>query len=257
MTHAGLPVLAICTGQIIWGFSFLFIRTALQYGDPNIMLASRFILAFLLINIPLLLKKERIDLKGKPLKPLLLFALMEPVYFFVESYAVLHTNATYAGVGLAVSPIFSIALAAVLLKEYPSRRQLLFCTLPIVGVIIMTVSGSSLGVLTPSGLLWLAGLCMAASLKKTLNRMSSVNFTSFERTYFIMLANALTFPTMALVSSRGDLSAFAEDWSHPQFSISILVLSVFCSMAANLLVNYAAGKMSVAKNSSLGSITPV
>ena len=257
MSRTALPVLAVCAGYIIWGFSFLFIQTALNYAEPNVMLAVRFVIAFLLINIPLLTKKQTISLKGKPVKTLILFSLLEPVYFFIESYAVLYTNTTYTGVGLAVSPIFSIALAAVLLKEFPSHRQLLFCTLPITGVIIMTVSGSSLGIVSPVGMLFLAGLCLASATKKTLNRVSSMDFTTYERTYFIMLSNAVTFPVAALISTKGQLSSFVEPLTHPQFILSILVLCIFCSVAANMLVNYAAGKMSVARFSSFGTITTV
>ena len=251
------PALAACAGYTIWGFSYLFIRVALRYADPNVMLAIRFVLAFLLINIPLLTGHEKISLKGKPLKPLILFSLMEPLYFFAESYAVLYTNATYTGVVLAVSPIFSIALVAVLLKEFPTRRQFLFCLLPIAGVIIMTVSGSSLGILTPLGCLWLAATCLVAATMRTLNRMSSQSYSSFERTYFMMLAGSIIFPISALISNRGQLSAFTAPLSQLPFVLSIATLSVVCSVAANLFVNYAAGEMSVTKFSSFGTIMTV
>ena len=151
LRRPSLPVLAACAGQTIWGFSYLFIRVALRYAQPDVMLAMRFVLAFLLINIPLLTGRQKISLKGKPLKPLVLFAITEPLYFLAESYAVLYTNSTYTGVMLAVSPIGSIALAALLLREFPSKRQLLFCLLPITGVILITLSGSSLGIVTPKG----------------------------------------------------------------------------------------------------------
>ena len=43
--------------------------------------------------------------------------------------------------------------------------------------------------------------------------------------------------------------------SEPKFLICVVVLSLFCSILCNNMVNYAAGKMSVVKLSSLGSLT--
>ena len=257
LRRPSLPVLAACAGQTIWGFSYLFIRVALRYAQPDVMLAMRFVLAFLLINIPLLTGRQKISLKGKPLKPLVLFAITEPLYFLAESYAVLYTNSTYTGVMLAVSPIGSIALAALLLREFPSKRQLLLCLLPITGVILITLSGSSLGIVTPKGAFFLAATCLVSASMRTLNRLSSQSYTSFERTYFIMLSGAAVFFVIALVRFRDQPQAFTEPLSHPLFLLAIIVLSVFCSVAANLLVNYAAGNMPVATFSSFGTITTV
>ena len=150
-----LPVAAAVAGNAFWGFSFLFTRVALQETTPELMLALRFMISFALMNIPLLLGRQKLRLKGKKLLPLLGLAVAEPVVFFAESYGILHTNATFAGVMVAIAPIFAIALAALVLKEYPSRRQLLFCLLPVIGVIIMVLSGKSLGVVTPLGVLFL------------------------------------------------------------------------------------------------------
>ena len=67
LRRPSLPVLAACAGQTIWGFSYLFIRVALRYASPDVMLAMRFVLAFALINIQLLTGRQMISLKGKPL----------------------------------------------------------------------------------------------------------------------------------------------------------------------------------------------
>ena len=252
-----LPVLAVVTGHAIWGFSYLFTKVGLRYAAPEVLLSIRFLLAFFLMNLPLLAGREKISLRGKPWKSLLALAVMEPLYFYVESYAILYTNATFVGVVLAVVPVFSILLAAIFLREYPTRRQVLFCLLPIAGVIIITISGSSLGIVTPIGLFLLLGTCLTSAGYKTINRRSAEAFTSFERTYFILLSSMLTFTFSALLSSHGQLSAFAEPLRHPAFVLTILALSVLCSVAANILVNYAAGKMSVTEFSVYGTVTTI
>lgn len=248
------PVLAAVLGNAFWGFSFLFTRTALQETTPEIMLAIRFAISFALMNIPLLLGRQTLRLKGKRLLPLWGLAVAEPLVFFAESYGILHTNATFAGVMTAIAPLFAIALAALILKEYPSRRQLLFCSLPVLGVIIMVVSGKSLGVVTPIGFLFLLADCVGIGFYRLFNRWASREFTPFERTYMVLLSCLLVFVPSALLSVKGDWGAVVAPLTNPRVIFPVTALCILCSIAANMLVNYAAGRMSVAKLSVFGSL---
>ena len=60
---------------------------------------------------------------------------------------------------------------------------------------------------------------------------------------------------MITLGKKGDLAAYVRPLSDPKFLICVVVLSLFCSILCNNMVNYAAGKMSVVKLSSLGSLT--
>lgn len=55
----------------------------------------------------------------------------------------------------------------------------------------------------------------------------------------------------------GDLGTYIQPLRQPGFVIVILLLSVFCSIAANILVNYGAGRISVTKMSAIGNINTV
>ena len=131
-----LPLVTAALGNRFWGVSYLFTRTALQVTTPEIMLSVRFTISLLLMSVPLLLGREKLSFKGKPLLPLIGMAVAETMVFFTESYGILYTNATFAGVFVAVTPIVAMALAALILKEYPARRQILLCLLTVVGVIV-------------------------------------------------------------------------------------------------------------------------
>ena len=249
-----LPVVAAVLGNAFWGFSFLFTRIALQETTPEIMLALRFLISFALMNVPLLLGRQKLSLKGKKLLPLLGLMIAEPVVFFTESYGILHTNATFAGVMVAAAPIFAIALAALVLKEFPSRRQLLFCALPIAGVIIMVLAGNSLGVVTPLGVLLLLANCVGIGFYRLCNRWGSQTFTPYERTYMVLLSCTVVFPTSALLSVDGNVEVILRTAANPKVIVPVLALCLLCSIAANMLVNFAAGRMSVAKISVFASL---
>lgn len=253
-----LALLAALAGNAIWGFSFLFTRTALKAVDlPAVLLSMRFVIAFLIMTGMLLLGKAQFSLKGKKVLPLLFLGIVEPLCFLLETYGILYTNATVAGVVMAVSPIVSILLAAVLLHEIPSRGQLLFCLLPVAGVILITVAGSDLGIVTPLGIILLLGNCFTAGAYRTANRKSAEEFTAFERTYAVVSISAIAFLTMALIQLKGDVGAYLAPLGDMSYVASLLVLSVFCSVVSYLLVNYGSGLMSVAKMATFGAVSTV
>ena len=54
-----LPILCVVTGNVIWGFSFLFTKVAISRTDPNVMLGHRFTLAVLIMAGMLLTGREK------------------------------------------------------------------------------------------------------------------------------------------------------------------------------------------------------
>ena len=238
-----LALLAALGGNAIWGFSFLFTRTALKViSQPAVLLSMRFIIAFCIMSTMLLLGKAQVNFKGKKLLPLLFLGIVEPMCYLLETYGILYTNATVAGVVMAVSPIASIAMAALFLHEIPSRGQMLFCLLPVAGVIMITVAGSDLGVVTTIGMLLLLGNCLMGGAY---------------RTAAVVTVSAVSFFTMAMIQLKGDVSAYLAPLAEPSYVVSLAVLSVFCSVVAYLLVNYGSGRMTVAKMATCGAISTV
>lgn len=249
-------VLCAALGNILWGFSFLFIKIGLAAApDPNVMLAHRFILSTLFLGIPLLLGKKKISFKGKNWKPVVLLLLLQSCYFLFETYGILYTNATIAGLVLAVVPVVTIVTGMLFLREYPTRRQALFCILPVAGVIIMTVSGKELGVVTPLGILFLLLTMLASALFKTVNRKAAQEFSSYERTFLVLANSAVVFSLVGMGSVEWNAAAFAAPLLQGKYLFSVLSLSLLCSIVANLLVNYATGHMSVFKVSSFGALS--
>ena len=200
-----LALAAVTMGNVIWGFTFLFTRVALRTTDPAVMLSLRFVVAFLLLNVLLLTGHEKVSFRGKNPKGILALTVTEIAYFYFESYGVLYTNATFSGMVLAVSPIVAIVLAMVFLKEYPTRRQALFCVLPVVGVMLIVSAGKTLGVITPIGALFLLCSCLTSGAYKTANRKAAEEFSPFERTYVMIGGCALVFTAAALFTTRGGM----------------------------------------------------
>jgi len=248
-------VFCAALGNIIWGFSFLFTRVGLDVTTPNIMLAHRFAVSTLVTLLMMLFTRQRLSFRGKNWRPVALLLLTQLTYYLFESYGVLYTNSTFAGMVLAVVPVVTIATGALFLKEYPTRRQALFCALPVAGIILMTVSGKELGVVTVPGLIFLVLTLLSSVVYKTANRKAAEEFSPFERTFLVLAISAVAFTLTGLGEAKWDVGVFLAPMAEPKYIGSILSLSLLCSVAANLLVNYASGHMPVFKLSSFGSLS--
>ena len=69
--------------------------------------------------------------------------------------------------------------------------------------------------------------------------------------------SAAAFLVMAMIQLKGDVGAYLAPLGDVSYTASLLVLSVFCSVVAYLLVNYGSGLMSVAKMATFGAISTV
>lgn len=199
------------------------------------------------MNLILLFKIEHISLKGKNILPVLLLALNDVAYFYCESYGIALTNSMFTGVILSLIPILAMGLSAHFLKEFPTLHQILFSFLPVAGVVIIILADSSSGAIQPVGILFVLSACFLSAPQRVINRKAAVNFSAFERTYFTICSSCLFFTTNAVYQLGGNAMKLLHYATIPDFIIPVLILSIFCSVTCNILVNYAVGKMSVGR----------
>ena len=249
-----IPLLMAYLGNIIWGFSFYFIAIAKRTAPASVLLSHRFIVACLIMLILVAFRVVKVSFKGKNWWPAVLLVAFQYLYYIFEAAAITHTNTSLAGAGGAVSPVVAIILAAIFLKEYPTKRQAFFCLFPIAGVVIMTLAGKELGVVTATGALFLVLTILSSGSYKTINRKASEQFTAFERTVLLFIFSSVSFTVTALQEIHWDWNAFIAPLAVPSYTASMLILAVFCSLVCNLMINYATAKLPVVKISSLGAL---
>ena len=120
--------ICVVLGNLIWGFSYLLTKVGLSFApDPSVMLSHRFVISSLVMGIAIITGKNQLSFKNKNWKPIALLMLLQVSYYLLETYGVLYTNTTISGLVLAVVPVVTIGTGALFLKEYPTRRQALFC----------------------------------------------------------------------------------------------------------------------------------
>lgn len=247
---------AAIIAYVIFGFSFLFSKLALGAASVPVLLAARFLLAFLVMNLLLLTRVVRVCFRGKPVWGLLGLGGLQPVcYFLCENYGLQHSTASFSSVLIALIPIVSVLVAAVVLRELPTARQVGFGLLSIAGVILLSLRQSSEGTVDAIGVVLLCGAVLSAVGFNLLSRRTSVTFSAFERTYVMFAIGCAVFVPLALIQNGGSFAPFAQALGNTSFLVAVLYLGAISSVGAFLLVNYANTYLPLSRSTSFANIT--
>ena len=255
-------LLAVIIGNSIFGFSFLFSKIALELTIPSVMLAVRFTVAFLTLNLAVLIGKTtgkfEFTLKNKPLKNVLLLALFQPcIYFVAESYGITYTSSAFAGTIIAVIPIAGLICDVLIMHTKVSRKQVLCSVGSVVGVIITTLGAQNMKSSTLGVLLLLVAV-MAGALFYVLSKKAGEHYNPLERTYVMFASGSLVYIMLALFECRGRYAELIlPAVSNPAFWGCILYLSIVSSVIAFLILNFGSSYVSVSEASIFANLTTV
>lgn len=272
MSTRAKAILAVITGNTIFGFSFIFSKMALQITVPSVLIAVRFLTAFLVLNLIAFFGRKimisdgeggtrplvEFSLRGKPLRYVLLLALFQPIlYFLCESYGIVYTSSSFAGTIIAVIPIAGIVFDVLIMHSKVRMRQVVCAILSAIGVAITTIGaeGMKSSVL---GLLILLGAVAAGALFYVFSKKSGDHYNALEQTYVMFALGSLVYVIFALVQCRGQyqeliLGALGE----PIFIIAVLYLAVLSSVAAFISLNWGTVRVTVSEASIFANLTTV
>lgn len=241
--------------HFFWGLSFLASRTGLNSASVFVLLSHRFLLSFLLMHcFPRQVRSLR-QARGN-LMPLLALGLAQPAaYFFCEQYGILHSTTGFSGVMIAMIPVAATLAAAPILRERPSPGQLLFSLVSVGGVVGIGLMNRSSGTLDWIGVLALAGAVTAGAAYSLLSRGISGRTSPFARTYAMTGVGAAVFTVPALLECRGDWTAWFRPLTQAPYLLSVLFLSVCCSVISFFLSNYALSRLPLARETVFANLT--
>ncbi len=254
-----LPYIAGIGVALTWGFSFMFTRGALDYLDPFHLLGLRFAAAVLAMGLLRIVGIIKIKVEPGDYLTLLPLAFFQPIlYFATETTGVMLTSASYAGMMIAIIPIFVAILAVFILREYPNRLQVVFIVASVAGVIfIIFMDTRSLAGVNPLGTLALLGAVAAAACYNIASRKASADYEPIHTTWIMMVVGAVVFNVISVGQhfSAGNIGTYltpmAELWS------SILYLGVVSSVAAFFMYNYVLSKVTAAQGSVFANLVTV
>jgi drug/metabolite transporter (DMT)-like permease len=232
---------------VIFGFSFLFSKVALEYVSPIGLISYRFLVAFLAFEGCRRLKIIHIRFETSMVRYWLPVAIFQPIlYFLFETYGVSFTTSGEAGMMIALIPVFVSLFSGLLLKEKPRAIQMLFILFSLCGIVLIQLS--SLDVESSSrvlGFVLLFAAVLSASLFNIASRKASLAVKPIETTYFMMLTGAVVFNLiyLGMLLIEGNVSTYITNFTQVEFLGPLFYLGIVASLGGFFLVNYALSKL--------------
>lgn len=249
--------LAALGAQVIFGFSFMFTKIALESASPMTVIANRYMVAFLGLSLVMLITKTKINLK-RNLTKLIMMSVFQPVLYFVfESYGIKLTTSAFSSVVISMIPVVSMVSGIFVLKEVPSPLQYVFSFLSVGGVVIMSLAGSADGTVSAAGIILLLGAVFSSVAYNVTSRKISAEFSVFERTYAMTVIGLIVFTLISVLQNIDNPVNVISAFGSGAYTLAILYLGIFSSVAAFLLLNFANTYLPVAKTTVFSNITTV
>ena len=257
----GLPYLFAVMNAVIVGMSFLFAKLALEYAGPLDTLAFRFAASFLVMSIPVAFGWVKLEYRGKPVYKVLLLASLYPLGFFtLQAYGLQHASSAEGGILYAFTPVVTMVMASVFLKETTTVSQKLSIGLSVFGVaFIFVMKGDAFDPSNLTGISLLALTCVAFAGYNVLARSLAKRFTPAETTYAMLGLGFVTFLSASLVdhASAGTLHRVFAPLAGGAFLGSIVFLGVVSSLVTALAGNYILSKMEASKMSVFSNLSTI
>ncbi|MGW0701780.1 DMT family transporter [Streptomyces sp. NPDC002867] len=247
-----LPVLLVA---VVWGASYLAAKGITTTHTVVAVLVLRFALV-----VPVLVVAGRRRLRALSAaqwRGAGLLGLVLSGIFLLETYGVVHTSATNAGLIISLTMIFTPLAEAAVTRQRPSRSFVAAAGVSVAGVVLLTQGG---GFTTPSvGDL----LMLLAALART------VHVLAMARTKAVRGADALSLTTVQLGGAVVVFAllatvpgAGASPWSvavgfGPGEWAGLLFLSVFCTLFAFFVQMWAVRRTSPSRVSLLLGTEPL
>ncbi|MBO1331261.1 DMT family transporter [Streptomyces sp. VRA16 Mangrove soil] len=247
-----VPVLAVA---VVWGASYLAAKGVTTQSTVLAVLVLRFG-----IVLPALVAAGRRALRA--LSPAQwrgagLLGLILSGIFLLETYGVVHTSATNAGLIISLTMIFTPLAEAAVTRTRPSRAFLGAAATSVLGVVLLTQGG---GFTTPS-----AGdlLMLLAALARTvhvlaMSRIKAVQGADALPLTTVQLGSAVVvFALLCAVPGTGAAPWDAAAAFRPADWAGLLFLSVFCTLFAFFVQMWAVRRTSPSRVSLLLGTEPL
>ena len=246
--------------ETIFGLSYIFTKKATSLASEFSLLGWRFFIATLIMSILIMIGFIKVNLKGKPIKPLLFVALFNPcVYFIGETIGISNTTASESGVFLACIPVASLVASTFILKEKPSKIQTIGILITLLGVMVTVFAVGASTSLSFIGYAFLAIAVISYALYSVFVEKAS-DYTETEITYIMLLIGAIVFGTVAICEAliNGNIvELITLPFKEKDFAVAILYQGIGSSILAFLLSNMAISKIGVNRTSSFIGVSTV
>ncbi|MEV8319169.1 DMT family transporter [Streptomyces sp. NPDC059900] len=246
-----LPVLLVA---VVWGASYLAAKGITTTHTVIAVLVLRFAVvlpALVVAGLRGLRALTAPQWRGAGVLGLILSGI-----FLLETYGVVHTSATNAGLIISLTMIFTPLAEAAVERKRPPRAFLAAAGLSVLGVVLLTQGGGFTRPSAGDGLILLAALArtvhvLAMSRIKAVKDADSLSLTT------VQLGSAVAvFAVLAAAGTGASPWSVAADFGVREWA-GLLFLSVFCTLFAFFVQMWAVRRTSPSRVSLLLGTEPL
>ncbi len=243
MTNKTKATLAITLQALIIGFSFLIVKIAFISADAITMLGHRFLVAAVAVNIFRIAKPGAFSIDKSGWLAILPLSLIYPIgFFFFQTMGLRSVPTSEAGIIYAVSPILTLLVARLVLKESATAKQKGFMLLSVAGLIFINVmNGFNTGDYSYTGFLFILISAICFAVYNVFARKLSKTHTVADIVYVMSIAGFFFFNGLSLFQhlSTGTLSTFFQPFAVPSYLFAMFYLGVLSLLLTSFLSTYA------------------
>ncbi|WP_277015890.1 DMT family transporter [Prevotella corporis] len=254
--------IGMALSTLIIGLSFVFVKIALRVSSPLDLLAHRFNAATIALFVVFMLGYvEKPQLNRRQLWQLLSVSVFYPLLFFaLQAIGLQYTTASEAGILSAITPVMTLILASVMLKERSSFGQIVGVIVSIAGTCyIFLMSGTAIQGDSMLGNILILLSVLSIVFYYIFGRKINHNYRSMDITVVMIILADVVFNVFALGYHIAD--GTVADYFAPifdlQFIYAILYLGVLSSLVTSLFNNYALAHIPASQVAVLNNLTPV
>jgi drug/metabolite transporter (DMT)-like permease len=248
------PYAALIAMTFAFGLSFVSTKFALRGFEPLLIALIRFTLAGAILWTIWWLRAGRERATRAELARLAALGFVSlTVYFTFENIGIAHTSASEAAILIGAIPIFVNVLNVFTLKEHNSNLEWTGIVLSFAGVVLLIQFGNGSGGGTLFGNLLVLAASLSAAVYNVIARRLLVSRSALFVTAFQNLFGALFMLPLAVIEM---VVAGVRRPTLPAV-LGLGYLTLFCSVLAYLLLNYAFRFVEASKASVFVNLIPV
>lgn len=230
--------------SVIWGFSFVGTKAALENLNPVEVITMRWTIAAVVMVLLAAIGVLKVNFKGKNLKAVMLVAFSQPcIYSICEVYGISLTTTSESAILTSLVPIFVIIISTFVLKNKINKKSILAILLAFMGVICTVVFSPdfSLGGRI-IGYLFIIGAVTAGAIFTIGTNMISDRFTAMEVTLVMAVEGSIFFNAVSLVQGNG-FKAYVLTFTNIDVFLSVMFLALGCTVICYIIFNIVISKL--------------
>ncbi len=230
---------------IVWGFSFIATKDALEEVSPEVIVFLRQILGMTFLAIIAVKQKKKFSINLKDHGWVFVLALIACIHLWIQVTGLQWTSASNTGWIIGITPVFMAILSFIFFKEKILVQQTTGIVIAFLGLLLLISKGDlfSIDLVKNKGDALVVGSSITWSIYSMVNKKITFHYPPIMTTlYMFFFVAVLIFPfTLNAENISSVINLTPGGW------MSILFLGIICSGAAYALWAQSLKEMSASK----------